>query len=464
MSLLKPRSWLLVTALLLAGASDVLAQPPQSPVAPQRVAPGHWLPFAPMPEVETDARWFAEAELSEYGCDRPDVNEGFFFQYDRLVWAITGPKRTEVGSQEAERVLFLPTDPTGFTNQTSIIYNNDVDTFFIENEWVWGNRFEFGYVVDDTGWLFSGFHIQTQDRRFDDVGAQIAFNDPFAMTFGFVDLNGDLYDDDLNGNGVFGRAIDKFNDGVGENWDLGLGLGFPANDAATSTDFADRTFQPVYFDTLVVQNKATMFGTELMKIWRLPRLHYGGVWEWMAGVRYMNMTEEFDILGTGGILGEFLLDSRVNNHIVGPQIAARWHRQTGRWTVSSEGRFTAGVNFQQARVEGHAATLDPNQLRDESVIGPAFVEASLGSLDPFVFSDARSDETFAPIGELRLETQYQLTKAISLRGGYAGLVSGGVGRASRRIDYTIPNISIREDRKAEALIVNGFNFGVVINR
>ena len=35
-----------------------------------------------------------------------------------------------------------------------------------------------------------------------------------------------------------------------------------------------------------------------MKLWRLQRLHYGGVWEWMLGARYFNMRDQFDLLGT----------------------------------------------------------------------------------------------------------------------------------------------------------------------
>ena len=45
----------------------------------------------------------------------------------------------------------------------------------------------------------------------------------------------------------------------------------------------------------------------------------------------------------------------------------RWSKQTGRWTVSSEGRFTAGVNFQQACVQGHYGTKDPNDWRFEAL-------------------------------------------------------------------------------------------------
>lgn len=452
MSLFTSRSWLLVAALLLGSTTSALAQPGQSPVAPEVFAPGHWTPFAPV-NHEPDWRWFAPADLSEYGCDRPESNEGFFFQYDRLIWAFTRPKVTDIGSESAERIVTLPTDPARTRNGNAIIYVNDADTKFIETEWVWGNRFDLGYVVDDHGWLFSGSHLHTHDTLLalatppiggtDDVtNAQIVFNDPFGVTFGFVDLNGDGFDDDLNGNNIFGRPLPN-------NIDTPPITGVP--DAPGPTDFGDRTDAPVIFDTLDAANKTTMFSLELMKIWRLPRMHYGGVWEWMAGVRYLNMSDQLDVFGFGGIFDEMAVNSRVYNHIVGPQFGARWARSRGRWTVSAEGRFTAGVNFQQACVQGHYAT--------------NFVTApDLPNLTGRWFDETVMDSEFAPTGELRFETQFQVTRYVSLRMGYNGLVAGGTGRASRRVDWSLPHIGVLDAHKNEAFIVNGFNFGFEINR
>jgi hypothetical protein len=479
MSLFTPRLWLYVTALLLGGATTALAQPRQSPVAPEVFGPGHWLPFGPV-NYEPDYRWFAQPDLSEYGCDRPDLREGYFFQYDRLMWAFMAPKRTTVGAEEAERILFVP--PVG---DRTVVYDNDADTSFIQTDFVQGNRFELGYIEDDTGWLASTFHAHTHSRRLADQNVQIAFNDPFGYSLGFVDLNGDWYDDDLDGDNIYGRPVDKnlpTETPAGPvNVDTPPITGVP--DTLGPTDFDDQIIVPAYFDSLVIENTITSFGVELMKVWRLPRMHYGGVWEWMAGARYFNMSQEFDLVGSGGVLSVFELDSRVRNHVVGPQVGFRWHRTRGRWTFSTEGRFTPGVNFQQARVNGNFATQDPNQVRQQFLGGttpnaasdffgpqpfqlgaPDQLEGSMPNLRPTYFDDARSDETFAPLGELRFETHFQLTRMASLRMGYTGLVTGGVGHASRRIDYTIPDIRVLQGHKNEAFIVNGFNVGFELNR
>ncbi len=457
MSILSPKAWLQVAALLLAGGTGLLAA--DNPVSTRAFDPGHFTPFAPVPELQDmEYQWFEEPDLSEYGCDRPALNEGFFFNYDRLVWAFTRPKKIDIGDEANERVYSLPFDDTLARDQFYIILQNDVDTSFIKSDWVWGNRFEFGYIVDDTGWMLSTFHVHTHDKRFSDGFAQIVFNDPFHQTFGFVDVNGDNYDDDLNSNNVYGRAING-NLSVPatiENFDPGGVFGRPLDGAIAPIDYGDRIFTPVSFASLTLQNQTTNWSAEVMKLWRLPRLHYGGAWEWMLGARYYNMRDQFDLLGTnadasvmdppfnragiipvnGGILDEFLLNAEIDNHAVGPQIGARWSKQTGRWMISSEGRFTAAVNFQQAEVRGHYGTKDPNDYRWELFpagipfrdTGPQLnAPNALANFEPHVFKNARSDETFAPIGELRLNAHYQLTKVFALKMGYTGIIAGGMG-------------------------------------
>ncbi len=468
MSLFTTQSWVLGMALLFGGATSAPAQMGGSPVAPEIFEPGHLTPFAPV-DVDPDFRWFAEPNLSEYGSDRPDSNEGFFFQYDRLIWAFSRPKITAIGNPGAQRVVFLPAAfspgsqiPDGLVplGGETIQYFNSLDTEFIETDFVWGNRFELGYMVDDHGWLVSAFHSHTHDNRlvtrtiipsppnngaFFDGAADVnmAFFDPLGVTFGFLDLNSDGFDDDLNSNGVFGR----------DGQDLGPIDGLPET-FGPFVDFDDRQLSPVRFDSFFTQNATSMHGVELMKMWRMPRMHYGGVWEWFFGARYVGLSDEFNIDALGGILANFNLYSRVNNVLVGPQLGARWSRSRGRWTVSAEGRFMAAANFQQVKLTGAYATIQ----------APGGPGNGFPNLAASYFDDAQSDETFAPLGELRFETQFQLTRALSMRMGYTGLVTGGISRASRRINYTLPQLSILDGRKNEAFIVNGFNFGFELNR
>ncbi len=459
MSFTRMKSWLLLTAIALLGGTRAEAQ--------------HWTPFGPI-DWQSDYNWFAPPDLSQYG-NGPSANEGMFFQYDRLIWAVNGPKGTPIGSPAAERTVFLPTDPALPFNGDTIVYQNDVSNCFAETEFVWGNRYELGYVVDDQGWLFSIFHIHTQDKQYANRDVQVAFNDPLGVTFGWVDLNGDFYDDDLNGNNIYGRPLDGNGDGTIENVDIPPLFGFPTNGVFGPTDFNDRTFTPVYFSTINAQNRTTMAGSELMKIWRQAPGHNGGVFEWMLGVRYMNMTDRFNVSAVAPraqidvfrphVIDELMLSSRINNHLVGPQFGVRWFNIRGRWRFTTEGRFMAAANFQQARVNGQYFSAAPTQFRSRAgAVAAVPVPGTLTNLYSTAFKDNTTEETFAPTGELRVDVSYQFTKSVAFRMGYTGMIAGGVGRASRRVDYTLPNLSVLDGNKAESLIVNGFNFGFEINR
>jgi hypothetical protein len=66
---------------MIAGAGPALAQ--------------EWTPFGPS-DVRYDLELFKRPDISAY-ADWPRPNYGFFFQYERLYWAIQQPSRTDIG-------------------------------------------------------------------------------------------------------------------------------------------------------------------------------------------------------------------------------------------------------------------------------------------------------------------------------------------------------------------------------
>ena len=80
------------------------------------------------------------------------------------------------------------------------------------------------------------------------------------------------------------------------------------------------------------------------------------------------------------------------------------------------------------------------------------------------FNTWRLDETFAPVGEVRATVSYKLTQAIAVQAGYNAMIGGGIGRASRRIDYVLPMLQILDANKNDAWFVNGVNIGITVNR
>lgn len=392
--------------------------------------------------------FFDHADLSEYGTANK-AKSGYFFQYDRTMWAFTGPNKTPIGNAAAAGTItntITTQPPLGVPVTTTVTFLNEntVDTGFIQTNYVQGNRYEFGYIDDDcdAGWMGSVLHVHNQHQAINAQNATVAFADPFMVNSQFVDLNNDGVQDDINNNNIFGNNSPfNFDASVPRDGVLDTYLG---------PDFGDLLSLPVSFGTLFSINFTKLSSYELMRVIRWDPLHTGGTMEWMYGLRYTQISDDFLIRGIGGtgILTTMNIDSSLRNHLIGPQVGLRWNKQTGAWRVGAEGRFMAAENFQQIQVNSRFTGTN-TQLQSGTIVGG---------------NDSQSDATWAPLGELRLDLAYQVTNAISLRIGYTGLIAGGITRASRRVDYQLPQALVLDSNKDEAFIVNGFNVGVEINR
>jgi hypothetical protein len=216
---------------------------------------------------------------------------------------------------------------------------------------------------------------------------------------------------------------------------------------------------PSDFHYITVENSTEIWGLELMGIRRLERLSYGGHWELMAGVRYINFHEEFFFEGEGGALGDTAIWNEGNNNVIGPQFAARWFRTCCRWTLSGEARFAPSVNFQSVRlrssVASHNARVNAGFFAGQTTTGLAFQNAGNDSLHAYEFS---------PVGELRLNLHFQLTRAIALRGGWSATYIDGLARPSNMVRYIIPNPLIIKSNNYDNTFMQGINVGIEINR
>jgi len=143
------------------------------------------------------------------------------------------------------------------------------------------------------------------------------------------------------------------------------------------------------------------------------------------------------------------------NNIVGPEFGLQFERQRGRWTISSDFRFIAGLNWQNnlyrganfpesigadyLRAEFNPASVSVVNVGDGAVITsptppPLFLQVySVGQNN--ATNDVQHNFTFTPIGEWRLGVQYQVSQAIRLRLGYTGMVMGSISRASVNTRY-----------------------------
>lgn len=446
--------WLLTLGALVSMAGRAVAQPAHSGVPYQTPTPnwengsapfaedgsdtGHPIiePFKPV-GFEPEFDWFAPAQTSSYGRGQK-ANIGAFMSYERLYWSIASPEKGYIGS---ENVTFDP-----FFDNTFFPDGPSVDNRFITAHGAWGNRWELGYIdTDDYGWLVSVIDHVSQGSYRVDQNPAITFLDPNGITDGFVTV------------GVKDTDPKQF---------VVIDVG-PT---------------PAIAAQLQMKNLTQLNGVELSRFYRARRLHNGGYFELIYGARWFQINDTFMAIATGnGTGGETFttsstafLDSatatftrnifdastwslRANNNLIGPQIGVRFFRQRQRFTTSLAARFLAAANFQNLQLK---SVLGTNTAANQAAVNSNYRTSFRG-----LGSDIQEyTTTFAPMGELRVDVSYNLTRAVALKVGYTGIVVGNMSRASNSIDYDAVNLIGIKRNTDQIFFTNGLNFGVEVNR
>ena len=230
------------------------------------------------------------------------------------------------------------------------------------------------------------------------------------------------------------------------------------------------------FSEVQQQNITTLNGVDLSRIYRAPRLHNGGYFEVLYGPRWFQIYDAYivnafnglqsGILDRGNFEGNPLADSNwssvIQNNLVGGELGLRWFKQTGRFITSVDGRFFAAANFQNMKLKTRLGTENARYVSENNGTDGVLVARQFLGLGT---DQGSFITTFAPMGELRVNASYAVTAKVSLKVGYTGMVAGGIGRASNRLDYDQTKlITISDSNEHQIFFVNGLNFGVEVNR
>ena len=388
-------------------------------------------------------------------------------------------------------------DPNNFTLPE---YPSSIQNLPPRSEFGWGERYEFGYFHKNAGWSVSildgpvaihqdifGFGLTGQDDTVTDdalglpspfPGAPnqllsplgsvlIVFNDPQNLMWGFIDvhdfttgsvpggslendqngdgiLDGDGYADDIDRDGQFGP--DGFDlDDPGEEPDSFLVGGTPP-------DFDDLVLLPTAWQTVFVRNSTTTHGIEIMRTHRLSNRHrmakhQNNELEFSYGARYLRLRDDFLVNAEGGVLGTSFWDTRIDNNMVGPQVALRWLHQRGRVRWDWGGRCLFGYNisnWEQTAALGE--DLIPGQHNHPLYFSPTYS------------THGKRDDDFSPVVEMRVQASYQLTGSIAAKLGYNALFIDNIRRAANQVDYTLPNMGFI-DGGTQDIFINGATFG-----
>jgi hypothetical protein len=368
---------------------------------------------------------FGTPDVSTFGTP-PPPNEGYFFSMEGLYWSVQKPDTALIGapgSRVVDTSVTTMVNADGSTDpQTgSFLQTSNDRTDFLLNDFQAGQRFEFGRVEDNHGWMVSIYRLQGDDQTFIGRPASVLFTDSFNLLFGKI--------------GTF-------------HW--------ISNNAGTLVDHGDLSVEGnlgTIFDTINVSNHIDTWGVEASYLRRTMTFHNGGNMEFYFGARYMEFNENFDVAATGGTLDRTFWNTGAGNHIVGPQIGTRYFKQQGRWMFSTEGRFLAGYNCQNIVQSGaFGYTGNPGDLR-----------RPLGWPGNSFENEAVLHE-FSPVVELRVDARYMITRAISFRAGWTGIWMDGIARPSGMINYSLPTMGINTAVNSQNLLINGLTMGFDINR
>ncbi|MFM8577975.1 MAG: hypothetical protein ACKOCN_04135, partial [Planctomycetaceae bacterium] len=142
------------------------------------------------------------------------------------------------------------------------------------------------------------------------------------------------------------------------------------------------------------------------------------------------------------------------NNLIGPEISLGLESEHGRWTFTSDFKFTAGFNWQNNVYSGanFPASLGADYLRttftptvtqtnDGSDTNPIAVPAPPLFLQVYgigqsnATNDADYNFVFSPVGEWRFGAEFRVSRAIRLKAGYTGMWLANIARASTNTGY-----------------------------
>ncbi len=398
-----------------------------------------------------DVQPFAKFDMSLYDR-RPWNNEGFFFSLDYLEWWMSSPESAVIGNPHVNPLVQDPPFPGGVLRPAI----NSLDTSFFEAARHSGQLIEFGYIEGNRGWMARSLDLNNTRQRIANGTTEISLADPNNFISQFVDFDANGFDDDLDGDGIYGRhGLDTDSPPDGEP------------DVPAPVDFDDTIRPVVVFNSLTAVLETEFWTAEFNWLHRYPRAHYGGFWETFWGLRYINFDEEFVIDGTGGVLSKLKLANAAENNTVAIQFGASWMKQARRWRFRMDGRLVFGLNFQRIRQrvtfmdQSIRAVVPPEDGGDNE---PPDLGTSLVGISADSVSDSWAKVEFVPMLEVGFTYSYYLTRHISVRAGWRGFVLDGVARPTSMINYTFPQFGILRDNNRQYLFAHGVTFGFDINR
>ena len=443
--------------------------------------------------------------------------------------------------------------------------SNQMSTAQFHADWETATEFTIGNRFGHHGWEFKGQIVSPQRVDYEGVYGGIVIEDPPVVDVNNYNLpgaGGNYY----VWTGSAGNLLDPCTPGsfqqIGRLWMIvgldsvgSVGTSYNSNTSSgSSTPSTTNRYafvpMPISFDTFHLTQKVNTWSVEAMYSYRFHPFRTG-VLEALAGVRYTQFDGRFDFFGhastknessysitevsilntntqgagdnqrtqtsqsyasydyntnasRGSDLGYSNWHFKADNHIVGPQVGARYTIHNNRWRFSGEAKYFAGFNRQNIYGDG---TLGLKAMSDTASSGSGngnrnnnnngannnnnnnnnnSSSSASGSANT---SETGGIQSYTPIGTVanafnyskhydaysngvdgKIEAAWNWTEAIGFKVGYEMLYMDNIARASATNDYRINEDgsifgvkSKKKDRNFDAF-VHGVMFTVMVNR
>jgi hypothetical protein len=399
---------------------------------------------------------------------------------------------------------------------TSYTQTSTLSTAALQAPFTPGNRYQFGWMGAEHGWCGEVFNLQSQVQTFVASDVDMTFHDaehrlravspdvdPPGVYFAYMmTVFSPTHTQSINYPHYAVpeyRTWAQYKNDEPINFQAKYPNGIPAGCDNLPLGYTLKEL-PITFAQVTVQNKTDVWGTELMYVRRFEPSERWGSFELMFGARYTEFNESFnvrtnnawDVYGTpteyasdlargDGTLANSAWYTEATNHVIGPQLAGQWQKQWGRLRFSVQGRFCAGLNQQDIHQESVLGTLltQYSTTTNSSTTTYTFTNNSISQTTsatdsslwnvPYGYAGAHTTRDvhlveFSPVVDLRIDLNYQITKAIYAKVGWTGLWMDHIARPSGMINYDIDGMGILEANNWQSVLINGFNIGIMVNR
>ncbi|MDO4551577.1 MAG: BBP7 family outer membrane beta-barrel protein [Planctomycetia bacterium] len=371
------------------------------------------------------------------------ANDGFFFTFNFLYWQLPSPDDGVVGdpAMDGNPVYWntLATEPSEGT-QSSI--RSDWNSGSFEDVWKVGQKYTFGFMNEHWGWNCQIFTIGGSSHV-NGRNVQVGFNDPGEFLHGYYGRWETTDEEEV--------LVPVRTEGTER-----LGVNFPVAN---------------------MYNKIETWGIEFNMI-RRSHATSVGIFELGVGVRYLKWDETFGFNGGAeveitededgnetityinrGVLDGSSWNTSSVNHLVGPQLALRWFRTTGRFSLDVTGKFIAAYNAQEIRQGGYLS--NGVEFYEEN-----FYHTQIPAGGMSVTSRKETYDVFSPAVELNVNMNFTITRKMAFQVGWTGLFMMDVARPMGMTDYTLSDdyiFGLKSGKNKEDIFVHGFNAGILFN-